>query len=108
MLQLTDAVWATTRGVGRLWRAATAVGESSNLGVYWRDDEFDYVLMMDCDLDINADASPTATRGRSTCTPSTRTTEQLRVRRPRHGDAHAALPALDTAHWARARRTTEM
>jgi len=55
VLQLTDAVWATTRGVGRLWRAATAEGESSNPGVYWRADDFDYVPMMDCDSDINAD-----------------------------------------------------
>ena len=46
MLQLSDAVWATTRGVGRVYRSPTEEGVGiiqGRIGRQQRADDFDYV-----------------------------------------------------------------
>ena len=61
VLQLSDAVWATTRGVGRVYRAPDAEGVIP--GVIQRADDFDYVPKVDCDAAVNQgilDCDPTS------------------------------------------------
>ena len=63
MLPVYDAVWATTRGVGRVRRTPTDQGAASAFDVA---DDFDYVPKLDCDEPINA--CPTKDNGR--CVPN--------------------------------------